>query len=65
MTSRFDTLLYNFGLQDRKIMVDEYPVINLLEIDYSSNNKILSTEKDKAIKFLIKAIGMEDKYDKP
>jgi hypothetical protein len=63
MLSRMDTLLRKFALEDRRVkdIADFYPGERDFSRDFSETRKILSTEREKAIRFLKIAFSeMED-----
>lgn len=59
MSTRIPGLLKMFGLEDRIAVTEKiYDVQKLLEIDYSTRDRILPVERGKAFKFLSTALGV-------
>ena len=57
MDSRIDTLLGLFDLHDRKTDNSKnYVINNPLELEYPNVEEILEPERDKAKKYLLKAL---------
>jgi hypothetical protein len=59
MLSRIDTLLRKFVLEDRRIKnaTDFYPEDGVITMDFSRAREVLSAEREKAIRFLKKAVS--------
>ena len=62
MSTRIPGILKMFNLEDR-IMTQEkrYSIHSLLEIDYSTRDKILTQERNKAFQFLLNALSGAEK----
>ena len=59
MSTRIPGLLKMFGLENRIMTTDKiFSIDSMLEIDYSTRDKILPLEREKAFKFLSNALGV-------
>lgn len=59
LTSRITNITEKFNMKSRFIIQDKFDDIIWNDIDFSSNNHILSLEKNKAKKFLVNALQLE------
>ena len=58
MSTRIPGLLKMFGLEERIMLPGKkYKISSLLEIDYSTRDKILLQERNKSLQFLLNALG--------
>ena len=59
MSTRIPGLLKKFGVENKIVTADEiFSMDSFLEIDYSTRDKILPLEREKAFKFLSSALGV-------
>ena len=57
MSLRIPSLLKMFGLENRIAKPEnDFKIDNLMEIDYSSRDEVLTAEREKAFKFLSDAL---------
>ena len=61
VSSRIDTLLSLFGLEDRKVSkANNYEIVDPLEIEYHDVEVILNRERQRSKEFLCKALNIKE-----